>query len=159
MGTSHNKNKNVIKVFEKLMKQEEEKAFAIFKDSIKDFVEEASIPVKEGGNMPVDTGFLRLSGTASINQIPSGEIRGRYRKPGETGVIYKSNPTSAITPMLVKLKTDDTFYFGWTAIYAKLRNAHYGFLDKTVQNWSKIVDRNKKKIKAGSFKTWSQRYK
>lgn len=159
MGISHNKNKNAINVIENFMKQEEEKAFAIFKDSIQDFVEEASVPVKKGGNMPVDTGFLRLSGVGAINQIPSGEIRGRNRNPGETGVLYQSNPSASITPTLIKLKTDDTFYFGWTAVYANIQNMRYGFLDKTVQNWSKIVDRNKKKIKAGSFKSWSQRYK
>ena len=125
----------------------EKNIMAVIKNSIEDLVDEASVPVKSGGKMPVDTGFLRLSGTGAVNQMPEGEGRGRNRNLGEIGVIYQSNPTGAIKPMLIKFEMGDTFYFGWTAIYAPLMNIKYGFLDSAVQNWSDIVANNVRKLK------------
>lgn len=60
---------------------------------------------------PVDTGFLRASYYASLNEIPSGQ--------GGTG-------TSAINAILVDLKAGDTYVMGNVAAYA--RRVELGFV-------------------------------
>lgn len=140
--------RNILELkFDKWIKDTKENILAVVQESVKDLVEEASTPIKSGGNMPVDTGFLRLSGTGSINQLPEGESEGRNRKSGETGVIYPSNPSGSVSAILPKLKWGDTFYYGWTAIYANVQNIRYGFLDLAVQKWSDIVANNVRRLK------------
>ena len=126
---------------EKFVTDVEEKFMAVIKESIKDLVEEASMPVQRGGKMPVDTGFLRSSGAGAINQMPEGEIRGEHNGS------YSSNPTASVSVKLPHLKKGDTFYFGWSAIYARAMNLKYGFLDSVVQKWSDIVRKNVERLK------------
>lgn len=153
-----NRNKHVLDKLDKFIKDNENIMLDIFKQSLQDLIESANKPVKAGGKMPVNTGFLRASSCASINSVPRGEIRGRHRVKGETGEIYKLNSSSAIIPTIIKIKTGDTFYFGWSAIYAPSMNLKYGFMDSAVQNWNRFVKKNIQKFvnyKSG-FKEWSQ---
>lgn len=128
----------------------EEKILAVTKNSIQEVVEEASTPVKLGGKMRVDTGFLRSSGTASLNQLPTGESEGRKRIAGELGVLpeYSNyNTGSVLQAVLADFKLGDTFYFGWCANYAIYRETYDGFLVSACQNWSSIVDKNMRRLK------------
>lgn len=120
---------------------------AVIQESIKDLIREATTPIDDGGKMPVRTGFLRLSGTGAINHLPEGEGKGRDYLPGETGVIYPSDPSGSIMAILPKLKWGDTFYYGWTAVYANIQNIRYGFLDSATENWSTIVNNNVRRLK------------
>lgn len=43
--------------------------------------------------------------------------------------------------VLNKMKIGDTFYFGWTAKYARYREAFDGFLESAIMNWQAIVDK------------------
>lgn len=63
----------------------------------------------------VDTGFLRGSYFASINEPPEGE--------GSIG-----RDSSAINAVAFDLKPGDTYYMGNTAVYA--RRVEYGFVGK-----------------------------
>lgn len=151
-------NSNFKANVDKFILDTEDRIMAVVKKSIDDLVKDASKPVKDGGRMPVDTGFLRLSGTGAINQLPEGEGKGRERQPGETGVIYKSDPSGSILPLLQKLKWGDTFYYGWTAVYANVQNVRYAFLDSPAQNWYYYIKKNTQQFinsKSG-FKNWSQ---
>lgn len=62
-------------------------------------------------NTPVDTGFLRSSYFASLNEIPSG--------PAGAGTV-------AINVPLTELKVGDVYYLGNTAVYA--RRVEMGFV-------------------------------
>ena len=134
----------------------EENFLIVIKDSIQDLVEEASKPQAKGGKMHVDTGFLRSSGVGAINQIPRGPDEGRERNPGETGVIYQSDPTGSIQGLLTKLKFGDTFYFGWTAHYAVIREMYDNFLTSASQKWSYFIRKNGRKFFKSGYKSWSQ---
>lgn len=127
-----------------------EKMLAVVKNSIQDLVIEAEQPVGQGGKMRVDTGFLRQSGVASVNELPSGLSVGRKRKKGEEGVLpeYKKQAENrSLLLALGKMNFGDIFYYGWTANYAQYRESYDGFLESAAQNWQKIVDRQVKRLR------------
>lgn len=137
-------------IMDKFVADSKDKMLKVVKNSIKEVVEDAQRPVKEGGKIPVDTGFLRLSGRAQLNQIPKGEIRGRHRKKGEEGVLPEyAVPDNAdyILSTLAKMKIGDTFYFGWTAIYALYQEIYHGFMESAVMKWKEIVDNQIRRLK------------
>lgn len=112
---------------------------AVARDAISEVAEQANTPVSKGGRMRVDTGFLRASAVAELNQIPSGPTEGRARSAGETGAIYSPNAES-LNLVLAKMKLGDTVFFGWTARYAKYRETYDAFLETALQNWQGIVN-------------------
>lgn len=118
----------------------EENLMGAIKNAIRRMVQEAQTPVKEGGKMRVDTGFMRWSGTASLNQPPSGLTKGRLRKKGEEGVLpeYSTSKEGGkmLNTALVDMKLGDTFYFGWTAEYAPYWEMYDGFVVSAVNNFS-----------------------
>lgn len=134
-------NKDFGVKMDKIVENSAEKAFAVYKQSLQDLVEEASIPVKAGGKMPVRTGFLRLSGTGAINQIPKGESE------GQKDAIYQSNPSKSIKPILEELKPTDKFFYGWSARYAIYQEFIHGFLVSACAKWQSFVDKNIRSLK------------
>jgi len=114
-----------------------ELAEIVARESIQRLVDQAQTPKAKGGNMPVDTGFLRASGQMSYTGMPTGPTRGREREGEESGVIY---PSSDVFTMLAGFSIGVTAFFGWSAAYARKQNLYNGFLDKAVNNWQKIVD-------------------
>lgn len=117
----------------------EEKMLAVLRTAIQSTVQEAQTTRDEGGKMPFLTGFLRSSGAAAVNQIPSGPTK------GETTVTYSWNGTPLVSA-LAQLSLNDTFVFGWTAVYANVQNIRYGYLDAALQNWQINVDKAVSKI-------------
>lgn len=111
----------------KWARKSESRLEAVFKTAVQDLVEEAQTPQAKGGNMPVDTSFLRNSGQASLNDIPSGE----------------SNPNNMRATALVinRAKIGDRIVFGWTANYAQYMEARYAFMKRAAQNWQAIVNK------------------
>lgn len=130
-------------VIDNFVNKNKEKMLDVVKDSIKITVREAQKPVAKGGKIHVDTGFLRSSGLAGLNQIPSGPGKGRDRRAGEVGVLpeYANyEEENYLIPVLAKMKIGDRFYFGWTARYARIRELYDGFLDSAVVKWSETVN-------------------
>lgn len=113
---------------------------ALSRMSFQDVVDQAQLPVAKGGRMRVDTGFLRASGQASLNGLPTGLIRGEGERD------YDFDETSTVLT-LAKFRLGMTLFFGWTANYARARNLRDGFLDVAVQNWKQIVKKNVQKIR------------
>lgn len=112
----------------------------VMKQSLSDLVKEVQTPEAKGGKMRVDTGFLRNSGQASLNGMPSGAsvkpdnaTKGEFDK-GDVSL------SKNIQLVIAQLKYGATFYFGWTANYAKYREAYDGFLEAGLQNWQNIVN-------------------
>lgn len=138
--------KNLSLQYNEISKVLQEKMLNVLRNSIQDFIEEANKPLGEGGKMHVDTGFLRSSGVGAINEIPKGEIEGRKRELGEKGVLYQSNPSGQVLPLLTRLKPDDVFYYGWTARYAGIRELYDGFQESACDKWETFVKKNLRRL-------------
>lgn len=115
---------------------------ALFIASTVDLIEFVQTPVAKGGKMRVDTGFLRASGQYSFNGMPSGPMRGDPEKK------YTYNAVGQVD--LVNVELGQTIWFGWTANYAKYREAYDGFLISGIQRWQSIVDKRCEQIKKRS---------
>jgi hypothetical protein len=109
---------------------------AVFKESAQEVFSIAQTPVARGGNMPVDTGFLRNSLVSGLN--------------GSTSL---SGP-DAYTLAIAQAKLGDSVFGGWTANYA--RYVEYGaggrtprrFAGSAAEQWQRIVARNSARLRA-----------
>lgn len=117
-----------------------ERMEAVAKDATQSVIDDAQIPLAKGGRMHVDTGFLRASGQASLNGMPSGPSQ-------NTGTASGLEPPDA-TLVIGQLQLGDSLFFAWSANYAKYREAHDGFLGLAVQKWQQYVDAAVAKVKA-----------
>lgn len=107
---------------------------AVGQVAIQSLVHQITLPVREGGDMPIDTGFLWNSDAASLTGMPSGE----GNKQPNVKYVRDGAPVQAV---INQMKVGENFYYGWTAEYAVKLNDKYGFLDKGLQNWQDHVDR------------------
>jgi len=119
----------------------EAKLLAVTRQSIQDLVDDIQTPVAKGGKMRVKTGFLRASGLSSLNAPPAGPSRGESDKQ----YVYSGDP---INITLGQMEIGDIFYWGWTAAYARHREAFDGFLESGLQKWQTYVDANVRKLKS-----------
>lgn len=129
-------------------KKTDENIMKAVRQAIQDMVTEAQTPVRKGGGggkMPVDTGFLRSSGLATLNVFPSGPGKGRARtkKDPPTGPLpeYNTDYGEQLQIVLAKMKKGDLFYWGWTARYAELIEERYGFADSAIMNFQYYLDK------------------
>lgn len=120
---------------EDFVRETNERMEAVVRASLNDVVENAQTPTAKGGRMRVDTGFLRASGRASLDGWPSGQ----GQKPRNALPNSFSYDGEAVVATLSKLKLGDTFFFGWVANYAEYRELYDGFLEASMQNWSRYV--------------------
>lgn len=134
------------------VRESKERLEAVARMSIQDTVNDAQTAAKQGGKMPVDTGFLRASGASSLTGMPYGpdkrlsNVPGSYPSPAE----YHTDPKVSVD--LANLKLGDTFYFGWTAEYARVREFYDGFLGSAMQNWQQVVSRRAEELRKRSGK-------
>lgn len=111
-----------------------------FRESAQRTINEAQKPRESGGNMPVDTGFLRNSGQASLNTLPSGEAI----KPKDfAGGAWSAEEAARV---INQAQLGDRVIFGWVANYAPYMEARYGFLRLAAQNWPQTVREVAKEI-------------
>ena len=112
-----------------------DKLLRVAKQSTQDVTRIAQTTVAQGGNMPVDTGFLRNSVVSSIN--------GGGGTDGDAG----------ITLTIAQLQIGDVLAVEWSAEYAAAR--HYmvstkkgGGLwrDLAAQQWQTIVAKNARRV-------------
>lgn len=108
---------------------------SVAKESFQRLIEEAQQPVAKGGNMRVDTGFLRNSGVAAIGSIPIGPSVNPFTQKNESP-IWDNSSTAAV---INSLKIGQIIYFGWTANYAIHRENKDGFVRRATQDWPRIV--------------------
>lgn len=103
---------------------------AIFKESAQRVIEIAQTPVGAGGKMPIDTGFLRASGQASLSGWPSGPSR---QDEGMGQFDY--------TLTIAGARLGSTIYWGWTAEYATNMEEKYAYMRSAAQQWQGIVSK------------------
>lgn len=130
----------------------EKRLVAVSRSAIGDLINEAQTPVAKGGNMPVDTGFLRASGLSNINSLPAGPSQ----KQSTTPLSYPSpddyTTQGKVAVDLARLTLNDKFYFGWTAEYANALEVGYGFVASSVQNWQDHVTKRANELMKRSGK-------
>lgn len=128
---------------EAFVRKSETRLLAVVRNSLQDVVTDVQTPMAEGGRMRVDTGFLRASGRAATDGFPSGP---NIKPTGATAnsIVYDGQ---SVTAVLLDLKLGETFYFGWTADYAAVRELHDGFLETAMQNWQQYVNTNSEKYR------------
>ena len=128
------------------VRKSEARIAAVFKSSAQDVISEmqevgpsVANPDSFGtGNLPVDSGFLRASLQAAINE-PSPAIQ--FRPPSATSVAYDPSPVALV---IAGAKLGETIYATYGAVYAPRMEATYGFVRLAAQNWQGIVSRNAK---------------
>lgn len=114
----------------------ERRTEAVIKASAQAVMDTAQQPVAKGGNMPVDTGFLRNSLRSSV----SGQA---VSAGGESYVLAAAS-----------LRAGDVARFEWTAEYAP--HVEYGargrpgrfFMRNAAAQWQRIVDEQTQAAKA-----------
>jgi hypothetical protein len=105
---------------------------AVFKQSVQDVLRDASVPTAQGGNMRVDTGFLRNSLCVNLNSPAMG--------PSSDGGSVL-NVEDAIL-VVGGATVNDVIWAGWSANYARPREYKDGFRESAVQKWPKFVRQN-----------------
>lgn len=122
------------------VRQTQARVRAVYRQSVQSVVDQAQTPTFKGGNMRVDTGFLRNTGTAALNGLPSGPSS----NPNTTQPEWRGESLALV---LSRADTDDEVVFGWTANYARVREAQDGFMRLAVQNWDQIVQREARNVR------------
>jgi hypothetical protein len=121
-----------------------EKRFkAVHGQSVQDLGEHANKPVSKSGRMRVDTGFLRASQVAGLNEMPSGPTK------NEGGRQYSDNDRLGMSPAVAALrwKPGDTLYIAYSAEYARWREYQDGFVRGAAEKWPQIVKDAVRKVK------------
>jgi hypothetical protein len=123
---------------------------SVFKSSAQDVIELMQTPVAKGGNLPVDTGFLRAS--LQVNLIgPVATIKDNLFTTPNSAPDWNS---SDLTLSLVNFDIGKTIWATYGANYAA--HVHYGangrvgrqFVTLAAQKWVSIVNRNAAALKA-----------
>lgn len=108
---------------------------AVFRESAQRVFEIAQTPVGAGGNMPVDTGFLRASFRVTTG-MPA---------PVDPGATNKERVTMSFSPGPILAELGQTVYGTWTAAYASAVNygtskrRGYHFVELSAMRWPAIV--------------------
>jgi len=120
---------------------------AVFRESAQRVLEEMNTPIPQGGNVPVDTGFLWHSLQASTTAMPQMTATGAK----SASYSFDSGP---VVLTIAGATLGDAIYAGYTAVYARRMN--YGFtgqdaagrsfsqsghlfVEKAAQRWPAIV--------------------
>lgn len=126
------------------VRKSEARIEAVFKSSAQDVISEMqepgpSVANPQGfgtGHMPIDTGFLRASIQAAINEPRPAML---FRPPSAENVAYDPSPVALV---IAGAKLGQTIYATYGASYAPAMEARYGFVRMAAQNWQSIVNRN-----------------
>lgn len=129
------------------VKETEERMHAVFVSSVQKVVAVMQEPVGAGGNMPIDTGFLRNSIVAAHGTTPPAiTLR---RNPG-TGVFAYDPEAINLTILTATLKEGvSVIYSAEYAIYAEFgARGRPGrrFVMHAVQQWPQIVSRQSREL-------------
>ena len=120
------------------VKKTKQRTEAVFKESAQRVISDMQTPVGAGGNMPIDTGFLRASLQTTLN-APTAKIT--YRQ-SDAPVTFD---TSAPALTIAGAKLGDTVYAVYGANYAPYveygtgGRAGRGFVRLAAQRWPEIV--------------------
>lgn len=122
----------------------------IFRQSAQELMNEMQEPLKGGGHMPIETGFLRASLIVSRNgALPLMDRENPYS--ARNSVTFNGAAAAAV---IATAELGDTISAGYSANYAAhqeygtAKMAGRGFVRLAVQNWPQIVARVTARAKA-----------
>lgn len=128
-------NRKFIADVEAFRDKTKDQMLRVAKQSLQDVIRIAQTTVAQGGDLPVDTGFLRNSLVV--------ELRGAAVGSGEDSYVLG----------IAGLTLGDAFQVGWTAKYAVARHYAVGvgqggglWRDKAAQRWTSIVTDNANRV-------------
>jgi hypothetical protein len=118
----------------------EARLLAVFRDASQTVIAEMQKPVAAGGNMPIDTGYLRSSLQVALNEEPTSMDRPNPNPNGKFA--YDS---TVVTLTIGQAKLGDTIYSSYHANYAG--HVEYGangrpgraFVRLAAAQWPRIV--------------------
>lgn len=122
------------------VKETKERQQAVYAGSVQRLLSIAQEPVGIGGNMPIDTGFLRSSLVTSLGTaIPSMT----FKPEGDQQHGYEA---TAVNLTIANAKVTDPIVAAWTASYAV--HQEYGargregrrFVGLAAQRWQEVVN-------------------
>lgn len=116
---------------------------AIFKQSAQEVVIESQKVRARGGNMRVDTGFLRSSGVSSLHSPEQATVENPYTEPNSAPPWSENNVNLTLLPA----RLGAVFWFVYTANYARIREYRDGFVRLAARQWQTIVRRNVERAK------------
>ncbi len=129
---------------DKWVLQTQDRMERVAKESIKRVVKEMQKPVAQGGNMPVDTGFLRASLQSGLNAKPNLAPEGRSQGGAEEEVELT----------IAQMKIGDTYHAAYGANYAAAVEFGGGgrqpraFVRSAAKKWGQIVKQVAKEAQA-----------
>ena len=124
-----------------LTKEYERRMRGVFRQSVQDTVNTAQTVRPDGGRMRFDTGFLKASGGASLNRLPSGPSQGTGAPLSPSARLTGTSLTEA----LARWKPGDLVFWGWSANYARPREYKDGFMRGAAEKWKDTVNKNARK--------------
>lgn len=131
----------------KWVQQTKQRQEAVFRESIQRLIEEMQTPVGQGGNMPIDTGFLRASLRLGIGPLSIAMVS----NAGKTSTSYDAG-VYAVTISKIKLgevasaryianyaRRIEMGFVGEDSLGRSYKQKGYGFVRLAVQRWPTIV--------------------
>lgn len=119
---------------DKWVKSSAERAEAVVKTAAQDLYNESRVTTAKGGNMPVDTGYLRNSAMASVDSFP------------QVGDEVQVQDNEVITT-IAGMKVGEKLMIGFTANYAPHMENRFGFVRLTAMRWQEFVNSAIRKLK------------
>lgn len=138
-------NRQFIADVEKFRTLTKDKMLRVAKQSIQDTIRIAQTTGAKGGDMPVDTSFLRNSLVVELNSAEKARSNPEAGEDSSTGL-------DSVVLGLSSLQLGDIMSVSWVAKYAVKRhylvNANGGlWRDKAAQQWQRIVEKNAKAVR------------
>lgn len=108
----------------------------VARDATYRVLNEAQQTIPSGGNLPIDTGFLRSSLAGKIGSLPSGQTSGDGAYVADT-----IGPGESASSTIIRWQphAGEKFFAGWTASYARFMNMRYGYMTSAVEKWEDFV--------------------
>ena len=116
--------------------------------AVQDTIKMAQKTRGDGGRMPVVTGFLRASIQGALVRMPDGPTTNVGNATHPLGSQVAGEP---VVVTLVKWDPNLSvpLFIGWTAVYARHREAQDGFLQGAVEKWDQTIRRAANKVRIG----------
>lgn len=129
-------------------RETDQRMTAVFRASAQDVISTMQTPVGAGGNMPVDTGFLRSSLQVSLNAEP---VPAALPNPNPNVPVAYTDVASLV---IAGAEIGDRVVASYSAVYAPV--IEYGggnrqprrFVALAAAQWQSIVKRNAEALKA-----------
>lgn len=134
-------------------RKSKKRLLVVFQQSVQDVVDIMQTPVGAGGNMPVDTGFLRASLQAKIGSPPTGfKTKGRLEAGAYRAEVSATQMEYTLT--INRAQLGDTIYAVYLANYAYFQEygsqgrSGRGFVRLAAMQWPRIVQENIRKARS-----------